>query len=149
MLLLAAVAGLRRAEVAGVRFADPVGDEQCSPAEKGGHHRIVPLHADLVRELQVERSLRRAGGHGSGWSGPFLSPDGCVFPSTFAPQPLTAPHVARIVWPGACRGGGRRTPCVTGSPLRLTPGTHDLRAVQELLGHSSPDTTARYVQVVS
>lgn len=50
------------------------------------------MHAELV----LERDRRRGGRCGTGWSRPFVHPDGYVFPSTLTPAPLTAAAVGRI-----------------------------------------------------
>lgn len=97
---------------------------------KGGHVRVVPLPDGLASALRDH-----AGG------------SGLVFPSPQRPgQPLTAGHVAKLVTAYLPRG-------LTMHTLRHRCGTvayaatRDLRAVQELLGHAKPETTARYVQV--
>lgn len=131
MIQLAAKAGLRRGEIAGLRRdmiqEDLVGHSLVFPG-KGGHVRRVPLLEDMARDL-LER------------------PPGWLFPST-APGggSLTPAHVGVLVsralpegW--ACHSLRHRFATV--AYIR----TRDLRAVQELLGHAKPETTARYTQV--
>lgn len=124
---LAGACGLRRGEVARVHTdhveADLLG-WSLRVKGKGGHVRIVPLPDDLAREL-------RAAG------------DGFVFPSP-AGGHLTPHHVSKIVarWlPDGVTMHSLRHRCATVAYA----GTHDLRAVQELLGHARPETTAGYV----
>lgn len=93
---------------------------------KGGHVRIVPLPDGLVAELI---------GLGDRWA--FPSPRG---------GHLTPHHVAKIVkaaMDGRASTHSLRHRCATVAYA----GTRDLRAVQELLGHSRPETTAGYVSV--
>lgn len=106
----------------------------------------MPLHPDLRGALLRELELRRAGQHGTGWSGPFCQVDGYVFPSQHHPGALTAYTVGKI-------GAGCLPDRWSLHTLRHRFATsaygvqRDLRAVQELLGHSKPETTARYAQV--
>lgn len=148
MLMLAAYAGLRRAEIARLRWSDL--DHESGSIRvigKGDHGRLVPMLPDLETVLAVERVRRSRGGLGTGWR--------------TAVDPESA-----FVLPGA-RGGHIHVDTVgavltrvlgegwTGHTLRhrfatrAYAGTKDLRAVQELLGHSKPETTAQYVAVAS
>lgn len=125
-IILARFAGLRAGEIAAVSAGDVTDDERLRVYGKGGRVRLVPLHPQ-VRQMLTEV-------------------DGWVFPSAFGGHwaPGTITHrVSR-----ALRGGW------TCHSLRHAFATEvyresgcDLRLVQELLGHSSPRTTARYVLV--
>lgn len=146
MLMLAGYAGLRCMEVAGVRFDDIRGHELFVNG-KGGRVRVVPLHPALVDELAREQAVRRGGGIGSGWrfKGDRAAAEEYVFPGQSG-GPMTPWNVSttlsRMLGPG-----------FTGHTLRhrfasqAYAGTRDLRAVQTLLGHSKPETTARYTAV--
>lgn len=142
---LAAYAGLRRAEIASLHTRQ-IGDGELLVMGKGGHHRRVPLHPDLASELQVELARRRDGRHGSGWSGPFVSANGYLFPSTHHAGPMTPAHMGVLLSRVLPRG-------LTAHTLRHRFATtayavdRDLRAVQELLGHAKPETTAVYAAV--
>ncbi len=144
-LKLAAYAGLRRAEIAALHTRH-VSDTEILVVGKGGHHRRIPLHLDLALELRAELARRRDGRHGSGWSGDFVTATGYLFPSTQHPGPITAAQLGRIV--AACLPPGWT--CHT---LRHRFATaayaveRDLRAVQDLLGHAKPETTAIYAAV--
>ena len=126
MLLLGCYAGLRRAEIAGVHERD-VDRLALVVAGKGGRVRRVPIHPMLAGRLSRVR----------GWAfpspvrpGEHVSPD---YVSTrlerVLPEPWT-PHSLRHYF-----------------ATKAYQGTHDLRAVQELLGHSNPQTTARYTLI--
>ena len=129
LVLLAWREGLRRAEIARVR-TDHVVDTPDGPAlrvdGKGGHVRVVPLHPDVVAALARVRP---------GW----------VFPSP-AGGHLTPGRIGRLL-------SGLLPGVWTGHTLRHRAGTdwyrrsRDLLAVQQLLGHSKPETTSRYVAV--
>lgn len=130
MLMLAAVCGLRRGEIAGLRrehvTPDLIGHSLVFGG-KGGHERRVPLPEDLARRL-------------------LELPPGWVFPSTARPGPLTPAHVGKVVsrlLPEGWTCHTLRHRCATVAYR----ATRDLRAVQELLGHSKPETTALYTQV--
>lgn len=127
---LAGVCGLRRGEIARVRGDDVEADllgYSLRVVGKGGHVRMVPVPDDLAGEL------RQAAEAGGGW----------VFPSP-AGGHLTPHHVAKIVtrWlPEGVTTHSLRHRCASSAYA----GTRDLRAVQELLGHARPETTAGYV----
>lgn len=135
---LGALAGLRRSEIARLRW------DQLAPGEllvdgKGGNWRRVPMHPDLTVSLHAarERADRAAE---SGVRSPF------VFPSPHGGH-LTSGHVAKLI--RDCIPDGAFTP--HGLRHRFASqayaATLDLRAVQELLGHTKPETTAIYAAV--
>lgn len=131
MIRLAAMCGLRRGEIARARrqdvTADPIG-WSITVLGKGGHLRRVPLPDDLARQI-------------------IAMPAGYLFPSTSpGGGPLTPAHVGKLVsrvLPEGWTCHTLRHRCATVAYA----GQHDLRAVQELLGHAKPETTARYTQV--
>lgn len=123
MLLLAAYAGLRCAEIARVQTSDLVG-RTLYVTGKGGKTRTVPI----LRE-DVQHAIHRAGG----WLFPGRV-DGHLAPGTVT-------RLLSEVLPEGWTGHTLRHRFAT----RAYAGTHDLRAVGELLGHSKMDTTVRYV----
>ncbi|SDJ08295.1 Site-specific recombinase XerD [Frankineae bacterium MT45] len=127
MIRLGALGGLRRSEIAKVRGTDLGDDDVLRVVGKGSKVRLIPI---VDRELL--RALNRAGGD-------YLFPgkiDGHISPG----------HVgvllSRVLGPG-WTGHTLRHRCAT----RAFKGTRDLLAVQELLGHASPVTTAIYTAV--
>ena len=130
MLQLAGVCGLRRGEIANVRREDVERDLtgwSLRVKGKGGHVRMVPLPDHVAARISA-------------------CPPGWLFPSPQRPGPLTAAHVGVIVsrlLPEGWTCHTLRHRCAT----RAYVATRDLRAVQELLGHAKPETTARYTQV--
>lgn len=145
MLMLAGYGGLRRAEIAQVHPADFQWDRaEMLIHGKGRRERLVPLHPQLAAAVQAELELRAAGGHGTGfryWSG--CTPDGYLFPGKGGH--LTADTVGRVLdrlLAGPWTGHTLRHRFAT----KAYEPERDIRAVQELLGHSKPETTARYVQ---
>jgi integrase/recombinase XerC len=138
MLRLAAEAGLRRAEVAQVHTRDlldgPAGAALLVHG-KGGKQRVVPI-GDVLAAL-----IRRgAAGHTPG-----APTDGWLFPNDDGGH-LTAEYVGELVTdllPRGCTMHALRHRFAT----RAYRGTRNLRAVQQLLGHSSIATTERYTAV--
>lgn len=126
MLALGAYAGLRRAEIARVH-SEHVTDQGLRITGKGGHTRVVPIHP-MVREA-------------------LAGCDGWRFPSTVRNgHPVNADYihqrVSRVLpHPWTTHTLRHRF------ASRAYATTRDLRAVQTLLGHSTPETTARYVLV--
>ncbi|MDN5768083.1 MAG: site-specific integrase [Humibacillus sp.] len=142
---LAAFAGLRRAEIARIHTRD-IEDDCLHVVGKGGHERLVPLHPELRAALRAELARRRVGLPGVGWGSTDPRPDGWLFPSDRPGEPITAGHIAKLV-------AAALPPGFTTHTLRHRFATRayrvgrDLRAVQELLGHAAPETTARYAAV--
>lgn len=131
MIHLAAHCGLRRGEISRVHRNDVVADLvgwSLRVHGKGGHIRMVPLPDELARTLRE-------------------SPPGWIFPTTHRNGGHLAPKrvgelVSAALPPGwACHSLRHR--CATVAYA----STRDLRAVQDLLGHAKPETTARYTQV--
>lgn len=128
-IMLAGVCGLRRGEVARARREDMEPDlvGQClRVVGKGGHVRLVPLPDEVARVIARCEP---------GW----------LFPSPHG-RHLTPHHLAKLVSAELPDG-------LTMHTLRHRCGTvayaatRDLRAVQELLGHAKPETTAIYTEV--
>lgn len=129
MLLLGAHAGLRRAEIARVHTLDVEQDgagRALRVRGKGGVVRRVPLEGTLPLRLSA-------------------CPPGWVFPGQVDGH-LSPHYVGKLM--AAALGGGW-----TAHTLRHRfasvgyAANRDLRAMQELLGHAKPETTARYTAV--
>lgn len=129
MVLLASQAGLRRGEIARAHTGDLVDDAHgysLRVTGKGGTVRLVPLLDELA-----ERLLKAPAGH--------LFPgqiDGHLSPS------YVGKLVSRILGPGWTAHTLRHR-----FASRAYAAERDLRAVQELLGHAKPETTARYTAI--
>lgn len=123
MIRLAGEAGLRRAEAAQAHTGDLMDGGLLLVHGKGGKRRIVPISdylAALIRD----------------------TPHGYLFPNGTGGH-LTAEHVGKLVsraLPGDATMHTLRHRYAT----RAYRGSHNLRAVQQLLGHASIVTTERY-----
>lgn len=127
---LAGACGLRRGEIVTAcrehLEPDPGGGWSLRVAGKGGHVRMVPLPESLADAILTR-------------------PPGWLFPSSHGGH-LTPHHLGKLV--AAALPGD-----LTTHTLRHRAGTvayqatRDLRAVQELLGHAKPETTALYTRV--
>ncbi len=143
-------AGLRRGECVALNLDDLDGEEDGMTIHvrhgKRGKQRMVPLGTAGVQALraylrQRPRLLERARGAGSP-EALFLNCRG---------GRLSGRSVARIV--ARYRPAAGMSPDASPHSLRHSYATHmldsgaDLRAIQELLGHSSLSTTQRYTHV--
>lgn len=144
-ILIGAYAGLRRAEIAAIHVRD-LREDFILVRGKGGHERLVPLHPDLAAAIQSELRRRREGRQGTGWT--FLPPyDGWLFPSSpHNNKHITSDRLGKVI-------NSALPDTWTAHTLRHRFATtayaaqRDLRAVQELLGHRKPETTAIYAAV--
>lgn len=127
MLDLGARQGLRRGEIAQIHPRDLYRDADgwlLIVHGKGAKDRVIPLHDDIANRIQA---------NGPGW----------LFPSPMGGH-LSAQRVGTILGDSLPEG-------VTAHSLRrrfatkIYTETHDVRAVQQLLGHASLDVTQRYI----
>lgn len=130
MLRLAAETGMRRSEVAQVHTRDLLDDLvgwSLVVHGKGDKERVVPLPGSLARSIQD-------------------APAGYLFPGDWGPGHLSPAYVGKRIRDLMPEGWTMHT-------LRHRFGTRayalrsDLLLVQELLGHASPSTTRRYVEL--
>ena len=125
MVALAAFAGLRRAEVAGLHSSDITGGS-LRITGKGGRTRLVPMHPLIMEALQAR-------------------PPGYVFPGKdhghLSPD-WVGRQISRVLGDGATAHMLRHR-----FATRAYAGERDLLTVQRLLGHSSVATTQRYTEV--
>lgn len=131
-LTLAAYAGLRVAEIATLEreaVMDSTEPPMIRVTGKGGHERVVPMHP------RVWESLRACGLPRTGRV--FTTRNGCGYSPARVSRRI-AVYLDSIGVDATAHQGRHRfgTECYRRSL--------DLRAVQELLGHSSPSTTAGY-----
>lgn len=129
--LLAAYAGLRACEIGGLRGEHVDGETIFVADGKGGRQRTVPLHPRVAGAL--------AGCPSRGWL--FTTPDG---------RPIPAHRVSQVANEELRALGVRATlhQFRHWFATELYRATLDLRVVQELLGHQSPETAAGYVAIV-
>lgn len=138
MLRLAGEVGLRRAEVAQVHtrdLVDGMSGAQLIVHGKGSKKRMVPLPQGLADLLRLG-----AEGHTPG-----ASPTGWLFPDGYGGH-LSPRHVGSLVSRLLPEGLTMHT-LRHRAATRAYRGTRNIRAVQQLLGHSSLATTARYTAV--
>ncbi|CAN5828694.1 site-specific tyrosine recombinase XerD [soil metagenome] len=146
MVLAMVLGGLRAAEVRSLRLADvDMGLRRVRVVGKGGKERVVPIDdvffAECAAYLRSER------------------PAGCHTPECFVVlrgptrgQPMTEAGLRKVFRTHRGRSGATR---VRPHRLRHTYGTElaaagvDLLVLRELMGHASPETTARYVHLSS
>lgn len=149
VLMLAGYAGLRRAEIAKVHPDDfDWVTGQLLVRGKGGKERWVPVHPDLESEVRAELDRRTSGKTGAGWRYYIdaITVDDYLFPGKYGHvQPDAIGKVLSRLLAGRWTGHTLRHRFATVA-LRVA---NDLRAVQELLGHASPETTAIYTEVAA
>jgi site-specific recombinase XerD len=144
MALAMLLGGLRSAEVRGLRLADAdMGRRRLRVIGKGGKERHVPVDPAFFAELAAYLRLER--------------PPGLATPECFVV--LRGPTAGAAVTEAGLRSLFRRHREASGAArvrphrLRHTYGTElaaagiDLLALRELMGHSSPETTASYVHL--
>jgi len=124
MVMLAAYAGLRRAEIAALHSRDVLGDT-LRVKGKGGKVRTIPAHPDLLAALDGRR--------------------GYIFPGEIDGH-LSADWVGKRM-KRALGDGWTAHSLRHRFATRAYAGERDLLTVQQLLGHSSVATTQRYTQV--
>ena len=136
MIRLAGEAGLRRAEVAKVHRNDLVEDPDgwsLIVHGKGGKQRVVPITVGLADAIRAYS--------------PGYTPKGYVFPGNddghISPNYL-GKLLSDLMPPGWSMHKLRHRYASRGYA-----GTHNIRAVQEALGHASVATTQRYTAVTS
>ena len=129
-LSLAAYAGLRCAEIAGLQRHDVIdGDALLRVMGKGRKERMVPMGCK-VRDALEDYGMPRRGYL-------FTRPRGAPYPAAMVSREIAVYLESRGI-------------DATAHQLRHRFGTrvyrqsHDLRLTQELLGHASPVTTAQY-----
>jgi integrase/recombinase XerC len=144
MALAMLLGGLRSAEVRGLKLADAdMGRHRLRVTGKGGKERHVPVDPAFFSELAAYLRLER--------------PPGLATPECFVV--LRGPTTGEPVTEAGLRSLFRRHREASGAArvrphrLRHTYGTElaaagiDLLALRELMGHSSPETTASYVHL--
>lgn len=138
MLRLAAEAGLRRAEVAVVNTADldeSIDGHQLVVHGKGGKIRTVPITDELAALIAAGAAGHTPGAPATGWLFPG-DEDGHLSPR----------WVGKLC--GAAMSAGWTLHKLRHRfATRAYRGTHNLRAVQTLMGHASVATTEIYTAV--
>lgn len=126
MILLGAHAGLRRSEIAALHTQDYT-NGWLHITGKGGHTRVIPAHHELLPHLEAKQT-------------------GYYFPGRWGGH-RSSDNIAKKISKNLGKG-------ITPHQLRHWFATtaytrsHNLRAVQELLGHADISTTQRYIGVI-
>lgn len=130
-ILLAAYQGLRCQEIGGLRREDVLEEEGLLRIihGKGGHERMLPLHPKVYEALRCLPMPKQ------GWV--FRAPNG----GKYNPQYISVNFNAALRHLGV-EATAHQLRHWFGSNLYAK--THDLRVVQEMMGHSSPTTTSIY-----
>lgn len=137
--LLALYEGLRRAEIAGLRWSD-VDGEWLTIVGKGMVTARLPLHPAVVDAMASFRPQGAPGGcHG----------DAYVFPGRYGGPSHPATIWGHVKDVCLAAGVGNVSPHILRHTCLTTAldATKDLRAVQELARHARPETTAGYTRV--
>lgn len=138
MLRLAGELGLRRAEIARVHTRDlrysPMG-AQLLVHGKGSRQRVIPVSPDLAAKIAAGPAGYSPGVPSSGW----------LFPSEKGGHVL--PRWVGTLCSRALPGVWTIHKARHRFASQAYRGTRNIRAVQEMLGHSSVATTERYTAV--
>jgi integrase/recombinase XerD len=150
MLTLAYGCGLRAGEVVRLRAGD-IDSEQMIiriVQSKGRKDRHVMLPAEVLKLLRQWWKVRPSASNNG------VAPEQrWLFPGRRQHQPMTTRQFSRLFKEAAKAAGLRKT--VPLHSLRHSFATHllergrDIRVIQALLGHSKPETTARYSRVAT
>ncbi|MDQ6856556.1 MAG: tyrosine-type recombinase/integrase [Candidatus Dormibacteraeota bacterium] len=146
MVLAMVLGGLRAAEVRSLRLADvDLALRRVRVVGKGGKERVVPIDEVFFTECAAYMRVER--------------PQGCRTPECFVVlrgpsrgHAMTEAGMRKVFRTHRARSGATR---VRPHRLRHTYGTElatagiDLLVLRELMGHASPETTARYVHLSS
>jgi integrase/recombinase XerC len=127
LVMFAAYAGLRRAEIAKIHTCD-IGEGALRVMGKGGRVRVVPLHPAIADELREH-----------------ILETGYMFPGQIDGH-ISPGHVGVLIKRTLGSGWSAHT-LRHRFASKAYAVQRDLLAVQELLGHSKPETTRRYTQV--
>jgi site-specific recombinase XerD len=144
IVLAMVLGGLRSAEVRGLRLADvDMGMRRVRVTGKGDRERLVPIERAFFDEVAAYLRVER--------------PSGCRTPECFvvlrgptSGGPLTEAGMRKVFRVHRARTGATR---VRPHRLRHTYATElaaagiDLMVLRELMGHVSPETTAKYVHL--
>jgi integrase/recombinase XerC len=140
-VLIGLYTGLRRSEIARLRWSDVDDTGWVTVVGKGDVTRTFPVHANLVAAFASRRPQQRPARRGHDWifRGRWTEP---VNPTTLW---LWVRQVAEEAGLGAVPTHVlRHTALAT-----ALDNCRDLRAVQELAGHARPETTAGYTRVTA
>lgn len=135
--------GLRCVEVSRLDVADREASDVLRVVGKGGHERIVPIPAEVASHLDAWLAVRGSA------PGPLFCNARRLVPTRIDPS-----HLSKVVARLAVAAGVHRRPGdgKTAHALRHTcasdvlAASHDVRLVQELLGHQSLATTQIYLR---
>jgi len=139
LLLIGYGAGLRRSEIATLKWADILFDEHKIHVKqtKGNKDRIVMLPYSIVEGLKDYRKLYPS--------------DDWVFAGQYKGEALSGRTVQQVMADAVTRAGLEKKATV--HTLRHSFATHllesgtDIRYIQQLLGHSSIKTTMIYTHI--
>ncbi|HZC95603.1 MAG TPA: tyrosine-type recombinase/integrase [Bradyrhizobium sp.] len=148
MLTLAYGCGLRAGEVVRLRAGDIDSEQKIIRIvqSRGRKDRHVMLPAEVLRLLRQWWKVRPTASNNG------VAPEQrWLFPGRSQHQPMTTRQFSRLFKEAAKAAGLRKT--VSLHSLRHSFATHllergkNIRIIQALLGHSKPETTARYSRV--
>lgn len=149
LLALLALQGLRTVEITRANVEDLYTGEPVVVRVRGKtRDRLLPLRPDIAAVLQAYLAARGTVAHDAAGT-PLLTAVG----NRAGGHRLSRRGVRYIV-DGYLRQAGLKRPGVSDHALRHTAATlaykytRDLRAVQHMLGHADPRTTARYAHLV-
>ena len=150
MLTLAYGCGLRAGEVVRLRAGDVDSEQKIIRIvqSKGRKDRHVMLPAEVLKLLRQWWKARP-----TAYDADLAPEHHWLFPGRRDHQPLTTRQFSRLFKEAAKAAGLRKT--VPLHSLRHSFATHllergeDIRVIQALLGHSKPETTARYSRVAT
>lgn len=132
MILLGAMGGLRLSEISHLHMNDREGN-LLRVLGKGGKSRIIPMNKTLVETLD---GIEAENEHGF------------YFPNPYSQEPRSISYVAKHIKEFLPRKYGAHSLRHRAASVAYGK-TKDIRAVQELLGHSNVATTQLYTAITS